>query len=75
MRHLHLLPLLQLLPFAFGSDESCVSLTGIEIDGDGQTALNLEEIRSSMSVEIFDFSNPVIPTLAACSSGESPPLR
>lgn len=69
MGYLHLLLTVQLLSFVLGSDGACVPLSGIEADGDGQTALNLDAIKLSMSVEIFDFSNPVIPTLAGCSSG------
>lgn len=76
MKLFHPLLLLQLLSFVFGSYESCVLLRGIEVDGDGHTALNLDEIKLSMGVEIFDFSNPVIGTLAECSSeGQSRLMR
>lgn len=67
-----LLPLLLLLtPPALSSEqEDCgVALHGIDEDGDGKTALNLADIKVSMQEKIFAFSNPVIPTLAACSSG------
>ncbi|CAM9420198.1 unnamed protein product [Ectocarpus fasciculatus] len=56
------------------SVSSCVPLNGIVEDGNGTTTLNLDEIKASMSTEIFDFSNPVIPTLAACSSGLETPV-
>ncbi|CAM9684465.1 unnamed protein product [Ectocarpus sp. 12 AP-2014] len=54
---------------------SCVPLNGIVDDGNATTTtLNLDEIKVSMNAEIFDFSNPVIPTLAACSSGLETPV-
>lgn len=44
---------------------SRVPLNGIVEDGNGTTTtLNLDEIKASMNTEIFDFSNPVIPTLS-----------
>jgi len=68
----HLLLLVVLLAPAAGSgqDECGVVLKGIEEHGDGQTALNLADIKASMKDSIYDFSNPIIPTLAGCSSGE-----
>ncbi|CAM9482619.1 unnamed protein product [Ectocarpus fasciculatus] len=56
---------------AHAADEaSCVPLSGIVTGGHSATnTLNLDEIKVSMSVEMFHLSNPVIPAVAACSTG------
>lgn len=49
---------------------SCVPLSGIVTGGQIATnTLDLDEIKVSMSVEMFHLSNPVIPAVAECSTG------
>lgn len=68
MRYYHGVALV-LLARVVDSTPSCVPLIGIEKDGDGTATLNLDEMKVSMELEVFDFNNAVVPALVACSSG------
>lgn len=49
---------------------SCVPLSGIVTGGQSaDNTLDLDEIKVSMGVEMFHLSNPVVPAVAACSTG------
>lgn len=69
MRYYHGMVLALLAPVVVSTTPSCVPLIGIEKDGDGTATLNLDDMRVSLELEVFDFNNAVVPALVACSSG------
>lgn len=58
---------------AGGSSQQCVELTGIE-PGGGEGVLDLDEMLISLENEPFDLSNPLITTVAGCSSQLETPI-
>ncbi|CAM9338597.1 unnamed protein product [Ectocarpus sp. 8 AP-2014] len=69
MRYYHGMVLALLARVVVSTTPSCVPLIGIEKDGDGTATLNLDDMRVSLELEVFDFNNAVVPALVACSSG------
>lgn len=59
---------------ALGANDACVVLQGISNNSSGDGGLDLATMQDTLSMEPFDFTNPVIPTIADCSGGLETPI-
>lgn len=58
---------------ALGVGKACVLPRGIT-DSSGDGGLDLATIQDTLSMEPFDFTNPIISTVAACAGGLETPI-
>lgn len=58
---------------AVKTSESCVPLNGI-VDGGGDGAIDLGDVRVSLKDEPFALDNPVLLTVTGCSTGVETPI-